>query len=131
MDAGFRDAFPIVMTDDVPRAMAFYCDHLGFAKQYQFPDVGEPVYVTLQLGESKVAFSNAQGPPLHGRPRGPSGHNRFEMCIYTDDVDAAVDRLRAAGAPVLFEPADQVWGERAAYVADPDGNPILIVAPLS
>jgi lactoylglutathione lyase len=49
--------------------------------------------------------------------------------VYTDDVDQAVAELRQAGVPVLFEPTDQPWDERAAYVTDPDGNPILIVAP--
>jgi lactoylglutathione lyase len=52
------------------------------------------------------------------------------VCVYTDDVDEAVTDLRRVGVPVLFEPTDQPGNERAAYVADPDGNPILIVTPL-
>jgi lactoylglutathione lyase len=31
---------------------------------------------------------------------------------------------------VLFAPADQPWGERMAYVADPDGNPVMICTVL-
>lgn len=27
-------------------------------------------------------------------------------------------------------PIDQPWGERAAYVEDPDGNLIMLVAPI-
>jgi lactoylglutathione lyase len=56
------------------------------------------------------------------------GARTFELCVYTDDVDDAVAQLRIAGHPVLYEPANQPWGERMAYVADPDGNPVMICA---
>jgi lactoylglutathione lyase len=45
------------------------------------------------------------------------------------DVDAFVGELQHAGVAVLAEPADQVWGERVAYVEDPDGNPVHIRGP--
>ena len=32
---------------------------------------------------------------------------------------------------MLAEPADQVWGERVAYVEDPDGNPVHIRGPVA
>lgn len=46
--------------------------------------------------------------------------------MYTDDVDAAVEELHAAGVEILDEPADMEWGERMASVADPDGNAIYL-----
>jgi hypothetical protein len=33
-----------------------------------------------------------------------------------------------ADTTVLPEPADMTWGERVAYVADPDGNPVALAA---
>jgi lactoylglutathione lyase len=45
-------------------------------------------------------------------------------------VDAAVERLAASGATVLVPPADRPWNERMAYVADPEGRPIHLFAPL-
>lgn len=69
--------------------------------------------------------------PLHGKPLRPVSGHRFELCVYTDDVDAAVAELRDAGVPVLAEPADQPWEERLAYVEDPDGNPVMITASLT
>jgi lactoylglutathione lyase len=50
--------------------------------------------------------------------------------VYTDGVDAAVADLRDRGYEVLLEPVDQPWGERMAYVADPDGNPVMVCAVL-
>ena len=59
--------------------------------------------------------------------RGLGTGPRFEMFIYVDEVDATVDDLRI-DTTVLREPADMPWGERVAYVADPDGNPVALAA---
>lgn len=128
--AAFRDPFPIILTDELASITAFYRDLLGFTETYRFPAVpDEPVFVVLRLGAASFGFSRADDPSLHGRTRGSDAGNRIEVCVYADDVDDAVAELRRAGVPVLFGPADQPWGERAGYVEDPDGNPVLIVAP--
>ena len=125
-------AFPIIATDDVDRARGFYVDVLGFTEVYRWtePD-GRVTYLTLEVGGSKVAFSDATWPALHGRTRGADAGNRFELCLDVDDVDATVTAARGAGSAVLLEPMDQPWGERAAYITDPDGTPILLVGKLS
>ena len=46
--------------------------------------------------------------------------------MYADSCDEAVERLRAGGATVTEEPADQPWGERVARVLDPDGNEVIV-----
>jgi lactoylglutathione lyase len=126
----FADPFPILLCDDLGPMVAFYRDLLGFTEKYRFPADGEPDFVVLRLGAASVAFGQAATPALHGLARGPHAGNRVELCVYADDVDTAVAKLRAAGTTVLFAPADQPWGERAAYVTDPEGTPVLIVAAL-
>jgi lactoylglutathione lyase len=125
----FRDGFPIVYVQDLPRALAFYRDRLGFAEAYRFPPEGEPEFVSLQLENTKVGLvvSAAMESFLGGRL---GDGVRFELWLYCDDVDEAVERLSAEGTSVLRAPEDMPWGERLAYVADPDGNPISIAAPL-
>ena len=39
-----------------------------------------------------------------------------------DDVDAAVERARSAGATVLREPEDQFYGDRSSVLVDPFGH---------
>jgi predicted enzyme related to lactoylglutathione lyase len=51
---------------------------------------------------------------------------RYTLWLYVDDCDATVGRLRAAGVPIVEEPADQPWGERIARVLDPDGNAVIV-----
>jgi lactoylglutathione lyase len=114
----FQEIFPILSTPDLPRALAFYRDGLGFEVTYQFPADGEPAYVALKLGGSSLglAAESAVG----------AASDRFAIWAYVDDCDAAVDRLRGFGTTVTQEPADQPWGERIAYVTDPDGNRIIV-----
>jgi lactoylglutathione lyase len=127
--SAIRSAFPILYVDDVGRALAFYRDLLGFREVYRFPPDGEPGYVSVELDAGRLGLSRADWPGPHGKPQRPVTGRPFELCLETDDVDALVDRLRAAGVAVLSEPADQPWGERVAFVEDPDGNPVHLRAP--
>jgi PhnB protein len=44
------------------------------------------------------------------------------MATYWEDVDAAWSRAVAAGAEVLYELADQFYGERGGRLRDPFGQ---------
>jgi uncharacterized glyoxalase superfamily protein PhnB len=112
--------FPILLTPDLPRALAFYVEALGGTIRYRYPEEGEPAYVTIGLGSSSVGLS-ANASAARGRPS-----EAFELGAYTRDVDAAVARLRVAGARVVDEPSEQPWGERMARVLDPDGNRVTL-----
>lgn len=96
---------------------------------FRWPAEGELDYAFLRLGEHAIGIGRS-GEPLHGLTD-PAGGPRFELCIYTDDVDAAAEHLRELGAPELLAPQDMPWHERVAYFADPDGNPIHVAAPIA
>lgn len=119
-------SFPVVYARDVERSARFY-ERLGFERHFQLPPEGEPGYVGLSRGTFEVAVVSAEWPKDQLGVQ-PGTEPRFELFVYVDDVDAATDELRRAGAPVLREPADMPWGERLAYVADPDGNPVALAA---
>jgi lactoylglutathione lyase len=120
----FKEVFPILSTGDLPRALGFYRDLLGFQVAYQFPPDGEPGYVGLDLGRSHLGIG---ADPAGQDGPGPKDR-RFTLWVYAEDCDAAVQHLRSHGVPVLAEPADQPWGERMAEVADPDGNRVIVAS---
>lgn len=123
-----RKAFPVLYVADVRRAVGFYT-LLGYEPTYQFPLDGDPHYVGLERGESSLGLSDANWPEAQlGITVGTAP--RFELFVYVDDVEAEVERFRAAGHPVLQEPATMPWGERQAYLADPDGNPVALATPV-
>lgn len=112
---------------DLDRSVAFYGSVLGGTETYRFPAEGPPDFMVLRIGTSDIGLAKmGTAPPLHGRSLRPSTGHRIELCIYVDDVDEAAEALRATGAPVVLEPNDQPWGERVAYVEDPDGNLVML-----
>jgi lactoylglutathione lyase len=121
----FREAFPILYAADVDRTVAFYRDAFGFEVGFRWPAEGPLAFAYLRLEPLGIAIGSAAGDTLHG-DRADAPRGGFELCLYTDDVDAAAERLRTIGAPILLEPADQPWGERLLYTRDPDGTPVQV-----
>ena len=114
----FREAFPILLVDDVARASAFYCSTLGFEEAYRNEDEHGAEFVFLALEPYGI-----------GLGRRPDGEERdFALWIYADDVDAAAEQLRAAGAEEVLPPTDQPWGERMCSFVDRDGHLVHIGA---
>jgi len=119
-------AFPVVYAQDVERSVAFY-ERLGFAAHSRLPPEGDAGYVGLRRGGYELAVVTVHSPrELIGVTVG-SGP-RFEMFVYVDNVDHSVEQLRDADASILREAEDMFWGERVAYVTDPDGNPIALAS---
>lgn len=121
--------FPMLSVSDLSRSLAFYRDLLGAVISYRFPEQGEPAFVTLKIGEgSEIGLGaiTGAGDALHGEPLRPATGHRIELCVYVDDVDSAVRAARDAGFGVVLEPRDQPWGERVAYLRDPDGNMVML-----
>jgi lactoylglutathione lyase len=122
-----RQMFPMLSVADLPRSLRFYRDALGGERSYQFPEEGDPAFVVLRFGESELGIGGlGDEPPLHGQALRPVQGHRVELCAYVSDLDAAVERLKGEGTPVLFEPSEMPWGERIAYVSDPDGNLLML-----
>jgi lactoylglutathione lyase len=122
-------AFPVVFAEMVESSAAFY-EILGFQRHFQLPPDGEAGYVGLRRGSHELAVVAADWPrQQYDKPVAVDGV-KFELFVYVEAVDALVETLRASGVAILREPADMPWGERVAYVSDPDGNPIaLAVGP--
>ena len=114
------------MVDDVAAAVAFYTTHFGFSVRTEFP----PAFADVVRGNLRLLLSGPQssaGRPMpDGRTPGPGGWNRIHFVV--DDLDAEVDRLRAAG--VAFR-NDVVTGPggRQILLDDTAGNPIELFQP--
>ena len=122
-------AFPVVYAADVASTAAFYVEHLGFAEKFRFPPEGDAGFVNLGRGDSELGITERAWPAQMGIDVEATGA-RFELFTYVDDVDAAVAAMRAAGVRIIRDAEDMPWGERVAYVLDPDGNPVTLAAPV-
>ena len=114
------------MVDDVDRAIDFYTTKLGFTlRSHPGPPFADVVRGNLRLLLSGPK-SSAGRPMPDGRTPEPGGWNRLHLIV--DDLDAEVDRLRAAG--ITFR-NDVVTGPggRQILLEDPAGNPIELFQP--
>jgi lactoylglutathione lyase len=102
------------------------------AEAFRYPAEGDPTFVTLKYGNAELGLGTyEQTPGLEGRPlTQPSAGRGFELCIYVPDVDEMVRRTERDGVRTLVAPVDQPWGERLAYVEDPEGNALMLCASL-
>jgi lactoylglutathione lyase len=114
----FREPFPILLVDDVSRAVEFYGSVFGFELSYRWPAEGEPEFAFLRLEPLGIGVSKRKRAEEHA----------FLLALYADDVDEAAERLRAGGAEEVLAPADQKWGERMTSFRDLDGHLINVFA---
>ncbi|HEX6543627.1 MAG TPA: VOC family protein [Ktedonobacterales bacterium] len=117
--------------EDVETAVRFYVEHFGFVETFRTPKHGKPDHVEVKLGPLKLGLASKEaGKSVHGLPLGPGGFPRAELVVWTesaDDVDKAYAALLEKGVPSVKPPHDFL-SLRAAWVMDPDGNPVEIVS---
>jgi predicted enzyme related to lactoylglutathione lyase len=106
----------LLRPSDPARSRAFYRDVLGLAVYREFGPPDDPGLVFF-LGNGLLEVSGRAEGPVHG----------VVLWLQVRDVAAEVDRLAAAGVPVLREPRREPWGLVEGWIADPDGVRLALV----
>ncbi|GAA3394245.1 VOC family protein [Cryptosporangium minutisporangium] len=117
--------FPIINCREIAPVREFYERVFGGELSYRFPEEGEPVYLTLQIGTGQVAIGRGTEPALYGETPLPATGHAVDLCLYVPDLDAAIEK--AGGDGLVTPPADMPWGERVAYLRDPAGTMLLVI----
>jgi catechol 2,3-dioxygenase-like lactoylglutathione lyase family enzyme len=123
----FREPFPILHVRDPERSARFYSENFGFEQTFRWPQEGPLEFAFLQLGEMGIGVASKAVPVLPDWPDGRETGS-FQLCIYTDDTDAAAEELVRRGVKQLTAPREMEWGEKLAFFEDPDGNLIHVTA---
>ena len=103
-------------------AIAFYKQAFGAKERMRLmkPD-GTVGHAELLIGDS--AFMLGEEDPAMGAQSAQTlGGSPVNFYIYVPNVDAAVERARAAGAKPLMPVTDMFWGDRIGGVTDPYGQ---------
>jgi len=119
-----------IYTGDLERSRAFYAKYFGGEANalYHNPNTGLRTYFLRWRGGARLELM--QRPGLAPGADGPHlgyAHMAFELPD-RGAVDALTERLRADGYPVLSGPRVTGDGYYESCVADPDGNPVELVA---
>lgn len=120
--------YVVLIVSDLGRSVAFYQGTLGFRLQHRAERFAQLDAGGTRLGlYTREAMQETLGRPLDPPPASAPA---FELGFKVDDCDAAFAELVRAGAPSAARPTTRFWGQRTAYVHDPDGNLIEIVQDL-
>jgi len=126
-----RHVLTILAVRDLARSTAFYRAAFGWPAR-----VETPVYVELELPDGRglglyvrEGYARNTGEMPVAVPEGAI--TGTELYFHVDDVADAVQRLVAAGARQLSPVGPRDWGDVAAYLADLDGNVIVVARPVA
>ncbi|MBF9035023.1 glyoxalase [Rhodobacterales bacterium HKCCE2091] len=100
-------------------------DPAGLAAFYR-----EALGLTLRADMGWIQFleTGAEGAQqLQIASGGGSGTDLPAISVEVDDLDAALDAVRAAGGEVVYGPVSEPWGVRRFHLRDPAGNLVNVV----
>ena len=108
---------------DVDETLRFY-KVLGIEEAFRLHnDDGSLMLVYLHISGDRFIEIFPGGPAPD-----PDREQSFRhICLLTDDIGAAVESLRANGAPIDKEPLLGLDGNLQAWTHDPDGNQIELM----
>lgn len=131
MPAAPRPVLTIVAVERLAEVAGFY--RAAFDWEVA---VDTPVYVEFRApGGFRVGLYQRDGFARNTGSRPchiPAGELApFELYLHTEDLDAAIDRVLAAGGRALGPRAPRPWGDEVAYFADPAGTVVVLARPLT
>jgi hypothetical protein len=98
---------------DMPEAQRFYREAFGWS----FTDYA-PTYAGIKIGEREVGGLSRTDPPRTGGPL---------VILFSEDLEASLSAVKAAGGRVVKEPFDFPGGRRFHF-SDPAGNELAVWA---
>jgi catechol 2,3-dioxygenase-like lactoylglutathione lyase family enzyme len=112
--------YVVLIVEDLDRSLAFYVERLGLPLNHR-----SGPYAQLATGRTRlalyerVAMSETLGVDLRAPDPDAPG---FEIGFKVSDVDAAYDAFTKGGVAGVVAPTTRPWGQRTAYLRDPDGH---------
>ncbi len=112
---------PLLRVADVDRSLEFYCQTLGFGRDWRH-DAGE--------GTPRVAAISRGGATLYLTEQGdpPFGSHAY---FGTTEIDTLLHEWGARGVTIELAPTDMPWGLCEMHLRDPDGNTIRVAQPVA
>lgn len=101
---------------DIATARGFYHDALGLEVMMDLGWIATYASRQQMTVQISIASEGGSGTPVH------------DLSIEVDDVDAAMEAVRAAGFPIEYGPSGEPWGLHRFYVRDPFGKLVDILA---
>jgi PhnB protein len=119
---GYHSLTAVLAVEDASAAIDFYKQAFG-AKERMRMDApgGKIAHAELEIGDSLIMLSDPF-PQSTVKPPNEAGTSTMSIFMYSEDVDAAIERAVGAGATLTRPAEDMFWGDRFGTVTDPYGH---------
>jgi uncharacterized glyoxalase superfamily protein PhnB len=110
---------PILVYEDVGKAIHWLCDTFGFKERLRAEIPGGGVtHAQLDIGDGAVMLGHQGG---EFRPPRANEVSQY-VVVHVEDVDVHFQHARKCGARILKTPADMPFGERQYTAEDLGGH---------
>jgi uncharacterized glyoxalase superfamily protein PhnB len=111
---------PHITYRDVAAALLWLAKTFGFVEHYRYGEAGGSVAgAQMHLGDAWIMLQSAR--PGRSSPA-QSGCLTQSLTVFVDDVDAHYERAQAAGAKIVEDPHETVYGEWQYGAEDLEGH---------
>ncbi len=109
---------PHIVYGDLAEALVWLSRTFGFTEHYRYGDErGQPSGAQMHLGDAWIMLGRARGTT----PTKLGGGTQ-SLTVFVEDVDAHFERTRSAGANIVEDLHETIYGERQYGVEDLDGH---------
>jgi len=123
-------ASPLFIVRNVPKALAFYRDKLGFEITFQGPEEDDIFFGIVERGRAMIMFKDVDVDPVPNHTR-DIGHGiaRWDAYIYVPDPDALAAEFSSRNVE-FFEPLQNNTDNlRGFEIQDADGYVLFFGRP--
>ena len=108
---------------DLEKCVAFYRDKLGLELKQK-----TDVFAYFALGKSSIGLALISVSTVANLlseaefTTGTKRNRRTFLSVMVDDLDKEYSELQAKGVRFVRPPTDYQWGQKIAFIEDPEGN---------
>jgi uncharacterized glyoxalase superfamily protein PhnB len=119
---------PVLVYDDVGRAIKWLCETFGFVERFQYGSEGSPSGAQLAVGDGSVFLTSSrlgQSPNWTDQAvlRTPRLNEiTHGVCVHIEDVDSLYQCIKQSDARIFSAPETHPFGERQFTVEDIGGH---------
>jgi catechol 2,3-dioxygenase-like lactoylglutathione lyase family enzyme len=126
------NAAPLFIVADVPRALVFYRDNLGFEITFQGPEPDDIFFGIVQRGRAMIMLKaiGVEPVPNHTRDVG-QGIARWDAYLYVPDPDALASEFESRGVEFFRPLKNDSDNLRGFEVKDADGYVLFFGRPIA
>ena len=124
------NAAPFFIVANVPKALAFYRDKLGFEITFQGPEEDDIFFGIVQRGRAMIMMKDVGVEPVPNYTRDiKQGIARWDAYLYVPDPDALAAEFASRDVEFFQPLADTGEGLRGFEIQDADGYVLFFGRP--